>query len=120
MGFQFALTLHPIEMSQQFLNFSLRLLVLASVFLSDSGSSTVNITRYTSGDVFQNTNSSKSCNDSGADCVLVRERSPFCGVNCCNCVCPSETPTYLLRDRNCSSEDHLMSILKAQSTEQGE
>lgn len=115
----FAIALHPIEMSQKFLNLSLRFFVLVTVFFAESGSSLFNITRYTTGDVFHNANSSKTCIDSGAACLLKVEDSPFCGKNCCNCVCRSETPTYLLRNGSCSSEDHLMSILKAQSQIQG-
>ncbi|KAM7429856.1 hypothetical protein ABFA07_019352 [Porites harrisoni] len=92
---------------------SLRFLFLYTVFLlAQSGSSTFNITRYTKGDVFQNTNSSESCIDT---CVLNDENSQFCAVNCCSCVCPSHSPTYLLKNGNCSSEDRLMAILKAQS-----
>lgn len=97
---------------------SLRFLFLYTVFLlAQSGSSTFNITRYTKGDVFQNTNSSESCIDT---CVLNDENSQFCAVNCCSCVCPSHSPTYLLNNGNCSSEDRLMAILKAQSGIQGE
>ncbi|KAJ7376382.1 hypothetical protein OS493_034903 [Desmophyllum pertusum] len=106
-------------MSQRIVNLTLRLFVLAFVLLAESGSGTFNITRYTAGDVFQNTNSSQSCNDSGASCVFDGENSPFCGENCCYCLCKSQTPTYLQRFGNCSSADQLMSILKAQSTIQG-
>lgn len=119
MGLYFTLVVRPIEMSQQFFNVSLQLFVFAVIFLANTGNSTFNITRYTKGDVFQNTNSSKSCNESGASCVFDGKNSPFCGINCCNCFCPSKTPTYLLRNGNCTSEDHLMSILKAQSSIQG-
>lgn len=97
MGLHFAIVFHPIEMSQRLLNLSLRFFVLATVLLAESGSSTFNITRFTTGDVFQNTNSSQSCNESGASCVFDGENSPFCGVNCCNCYCPSESPTYLMK-----------------------
>ena len=97
---------------------SLRFLSLYTVFLlAQSGSSTFNITRYTKGDIFKNTNSSESCIDT---CVLNDENSQFCSVNCCSCVCPSHSPTYLLKNGNCSSEDRLMAILKAQSGIQGE
>ena len=97
---------------------SLRFLLLYTVFLlAQSGSSTFNITRYTIGDVFQNTNSSESCIDT---CVLNDENSQFCAVNCCSCVCPIHSPTYLVKNGNCSSEDRLMAILKAQSGIQGE
>ncbi|KAL9959323.1 hypothetical protein ACROYT_G032637 [Oculina patagonica] len=106
-------------MSQKLVNLSLRLFVLAFVLLAESGSGTFNITRYTAGDVFQNINSTRSCNESGAKCVFDGERSPFCGVNCCYCQCKSPTPTYLQGYGNCTSEDQLMSILKAQSTIQG-
>ena len=119
MGLYFTLVVRPIDMSQQFLNVVLRLLVFAAIFLADTGDSTFNITRYTTGDVFQNINSSKSCNESGASCVFDGESSPFCGENCCNCFCPNKKPTYLLRNGNCTSEDHLMSILQAQSSIQG-
>ena len=119
MSRHFAIVLHPIEMTQKFLNLFLRFFVLAAVFLAESRSSAFNITRYTTGDVFQNANSSKTCFDSGAACLLKVEDSPFCGKNCCDCVCRSDTPTYLLRNGSCSSEDHLMSILKAQSQIQG-
>ena len=97
---------------------SLRFLLLYTVFLlAQSGSSTFNITRYTKGDIFKNTNSSESCIDT---CVLNDENSKFCAANCCSCVCPSYSPTYLLKNGNCSSEDRLMAILKAQSGIQGE
>lgn len=96
----------------------LRFLLLYTVFLlAQSGGSTFNITRYTKGDVFENTNSSESCIDT---CVLNEENLPFCAVNCCSCVCPIHSPTYLLKNGNCSSDDHLMAILKAQSGIQGE
>lgn len=113
------LVFYPIKMSQRIVNLTLRLFVLAFVLLAESGNGTFNITRYTAGDVFQNTNSSQSCNDSGASCVFDGENSPFCGENCCYCLCKSQTPTYLQRFGNCSSADQLMSILKAQSTIQG-
>ena len=106
-------------MSQKLVNLLLRLFVLAFVLLAESGSGSFNITRYTSGDVFQNINSSRSCNESGAKCVFDGENSPFCGINCCFCRCNSQTPTYLQGNGNCSSEDQLMSILKVQSTIQG-
>lgn len=106
-------------MSQKLVNLLLRLFVLAFVLLAESGSGSFNITRYTSGDVFQNINSSRSCNESGAKCVFDGENSPFCGINCCFCRCNSQTPTYLQKNGNCSSEDQLMSILKVQSTIQG-
>lgn len=113
------LVFYPIKMSQKLVNLSLRLFVLAFVLLAESGSGTFNITRYTAGDVFQNINSTRSCNESGAKCLFDGEKSPFCGVNCCYCQCKSPTPTYLQGYGNCSSEDQLMSILKAQSTIQG-
>lgn len=119
MGSHYTLVLYPIKMSQKLVHLLLRLFVLAFVLLAESGSGSFNITRYTSGDVFQNINSSRSCNDSGAKCVFDGENSPFCGINCCFCMCNSQTPTYLQRNGNCSSEDQLMSILKVQSTIQG-
>lgn len=113
------LLLYPIKMSQKLMNLSLRLFVLAFVLLAESGSGTFNITRNTAGDVFQNINSTQSCNESGAKCVFDGESQPFCGMNCCYCECNSQTPTYLQRFGNCSSEDQLMSILKTQSIIQG-
>lgn len=109
----------PIEMSQKLLNHSLQLIVVFAIFLADVGSSSFNISRHTTGDVFQNANSSKSCNESGPSCVFDGKKSPFCGINCCSCICPNRMPTYLLRNRNCTSEDQLMSILKIQSSKQG-
>ena len=121
MGSHYTLVLYPIKMSQKLVNLLLRLLVLAFVLLAESGSGSFNITRYTSGDVFQNINSSRSCDESGAKCVFdgKLENSPFCGINCCFCACNSQTPTYLQKHGNCSSEGRLMSILKVQSTIQG-
>ena len=58
----------------KFVNLSLRLLVFALILVVESRRSTFNITRYTEGDLFQNINSSRSCNESGAredDPVLV-------------------------------------------------
>lgn len=117
----YTLVLYPIKMSQKLVNLLLRLFVLAFVLLAESGSGSFNITRYTSGDIFQNINSSRSCNESGAKCVFdgKLKNSPFCGINCCFCTCNSQTPTYLQKNGNCSSEDRLMSILKVQSTIQG-
>lgn len=119
MGSHCTLVLYPIKMSQKLVNLLLRLFVLAFVLLAESGSGSFNITRYTAGDVFQNINSSRSCNESGAKCVFDGENSPFCGINCCFCRCNSLTPTYLQRNGSCSSEDRLMSVLKAKSTIQG-
>lgn len=119
MVFQSALVFYPIKMSQKFVNLTLRLLVFSFVLLVESRSSTFNITRYTSGDVFQNINSSRSCNDSGARCVFDGENSPFCGINCCYCVCKREKPTYLQSSGTCRSGEQLMPVLKAQSIIQG-
>ncbi|XP_029196991.1 uncharacterized protein LOC114962203 isoform X2 [Acropora millepora] len=120
MGLYCIVVTRSIEMSQKVINLSLQLFVFLAIFLVDVGSSgSFNITRHTTGDVFDNTNSSKSCNESGASCVFDGENSPFCGVNCCSCICPSKMPTYLLRSGSCTSEDHLLSILKAESAKQG-
>lgn len=119
MVLQSSLVLYPIKMSQKFVNLSLRLLVFALILVVESRRSTFNITRYTEGDLFQNINSSRSCNESGARCVLDGENSPFCGFNCCYCNCEREKPTYLQRNGTCRSDEQLMSILKAQSVIQG-
>lgn len=119
MVLQSSLVLYPIKMSQKFVNLSLRLLVFALILVVESRRSTFNITRYTEGDLFQNINSSRSCNESGARCVLDGENSPFCGFNCCYCNCEREKPTYLQSNGTCRSDEQLMSILKAQSVIQG-
>ncbi|XP_022778208.1 uncharacterized protein LOC111319732 [Stylophora pistillata] len=119
MVLQSSLVLCPIRMSQKFVNLTLRLLVFALVLLVESKKSTFNITRYTEGDVFQNINSSRSCNESGARCVLDGENSPFCGFNCCYCKCERNKPTYLQNNGTCLSDEQLMSILKAESVIQG-
>ena len=119
MGLYCIVVTRPVEMSQKVINLSLQLFVFLAIFLVDVEISSFNITRHTTGDVFDNTNSSKSCNKSGASCVFDGDNSPFCGVNCCSCICPSQMPTYLLRNGNCTSEDHLLSILTAESAKQG-
>ena len=92
MGLYCIVVTRSIEMSQKVINLSLQLFVFLAIFLVDVGSSgSFNITRHTTGDVFDNTNSSKSCNESGASCVFDGENSPFCGVNCCSCICPITT-----------------------------
>lgn len=119
MELYFTLTFRPVKMSQKFVHFSLRAFVVFTVFLADSECSTFNITRNTKGDVFQRTNSSQSCNESGASC-FEEPNSPSCaGAICCKCLCPREAPSYLLRNGNCTSEDRLLSILKDQSSKQG-
>ena len=106
-------TYYPFEMLQLVCSLG-RFFVLLLVLLAESSIMAFNITRHTTGDVFENNNSSQSCSSSGAVCVFHGEnQSTLCEKNCCYCVCGTRTPTYLLGEGNCSTEAYLMSVLNS-------